>query len=38
MFLDVYLFPGNPVLSAAISLAAGLLLLLVANYSLDDLA
>ncbi len=38
MLLDIYLFPGNPVLSGVTSLVAGLGLLLVANYSLDDLA
>jgi hypothetical protein len=38
MLLDIYLFPGNPVLSGVTSLLAGLGLLLIANYSLDDLA
>ncbi|MEX2650370.1 MAG: hypothetical protein WD673_15285 [Alphaproteobacteria bacterium] len=38
LLLDIYLFPGNPVLSGVVSLLAGLGLLLVANYGFDDLA
>jgi len=38
MLLDIYLFPGNQVLSAVVSIISGLALLLVANYGFDDLA
>jgi hypothetical protein len=38
MILDLHLFPGNPHLSALVSLAGGVGLLILANYNIDDLA
>lgn len=38
MLMDLYLFPGNPLLSALLSLGGGIGLLIWANYNIDDLA